>query len=79
MMNETLNKNRIHWPLLDKTGCLNCHEPHASKQKKLLMTETRNLCGKCHSDNMGMQAKLAEMEKQERRRRRENDQRRSDP
>lgn len=65
MMNETLNKSQIHWPLLDKTGCLNCHEPHASKQKKLLMTDTKSLCGKCHSDTMGMQAKLAEMERQE--------------
>ena len=27
---------RVHWPLVDTKGCLNCHEAHASRQKKLL-------------------------------------------
>jgi DmsE family decaheme c-type cytochrome len=65
MVNETLGKNRVHWPLLDKTGCLNCHEPHASSQKKLLAGEMVSLCGKCHVDEMELQRKLAEKEKQE--------------
>jgi predicted CXXCH cytochrome family protein len=65
MMNDTFNKNRIHWPLVDKVGCLNCHKPHASAQKKLLMGEPKYLCGKCHSDTMDLQVKLAEKERQE--------------
>ena len=65
MMNDTFNKNRIHWPLVDKVGCLNCHEPHASLQKKLLMGDMKTLCGKCHQDTMDLQTKLAERERQE--------------
>ena len=65
MMNDTFNKNRVHWPLVDKVGCLNCHEPHASKEKKLLLGDSKSLCGKCHSDTMELQEKLAERERQE--------------
>ena len=65
MMNETFNKNRIHWPIVDKVGCLNCHEPHASKGKNLLLGDSKSLCGKCHSDTMEHQVKLAEKESQE--------------
>jgi predicted CXXCH cytochrome family protein len=65
MLNDTFNKNRIHWPLVDKTGCLNCHEPHASKEKKLLLGNSKVLCGKCHSDTMELQGKLALKESQE--------------
>jgi predicted CXXCH cytochrome family protein len=65
MMNETLGKNRIHWPLLDKKGCGNCHEPHASSQKKLLNAGIKTLCAKCHTDTMAVQEKLTEREKQE--------------
>ncbi len=65
MMNDTFSKNRIHWPLVDKVGCLNCHEPHASTQKKLLTGDLKSLCAKCHSDTMATQAKLAEKEKLE--------------
>lgn len=66
MMNETFGKNRIHWPLVDETGCLNCHEAHASNQKKLLKAEEASLCATCHTDTMAWQARLAEQEKQER-------------
>jgi len=72
MMNDTFNKNRIHWPLVDKVGCLNCHEPHASPQKKLLMGDMKSLCGKCHIDTMEMQVNLAEKEKQEKASSKEN-------
>ncbi len=65
MMNDTLNKNRIHWPLVDRQGCLNCHEPHASPQKNLLLGDMKSLCGKCHQDTMELQRKLAGKEKQE--------------
>ena len=65
MMNETFSKNRVHWPLVDETGCLHCHEAHASSQKKLLKAEEANLCGTCHKDTMERQMRLAEKEKQE--------------
>ena len=65
MVNETFGKARVHWPLVDKTGCLNCHEAHASRQKKLLNVEEASLCGQCHNDTLDWQAKLAEKEKQE--------------
>jgi len=65
MVNETFGKNRVHWPLVDKTGCLNCHQPHASRQKKLLNVEEAALCGQCHKDTMDWQVRLAEKEKQE--------------
>ncbi len=65
MMNETFNQNRIHWPLMDKTGCLNCHEPHASKQKNLVNIDITSLCGKCHSDTIANMEKLAAKDKEE--------------
>ena len=65
MMNETFGRSRVHWPLVDKTGCLSCHEAHASRQKKLLNVEEARLCGQCHQDTVDWQAKLAERERQE--------------
>jgi DmsE family decaheme c-type cytochrome len=65
MVNETLSKNRVHWPLLDRKGCLNCHQAHASTQQKLLSSSSLTLCGECHSDTMKFQVKLAEKEAQE--------------
>ena len=64
-MNEAFGKSRVHWPLVDKSGCLNCHEAHASRQKKLLNVPEASLCGQCHTDTVDWQAKLAEREKQE--------------
>jgi predicted CXXCH cytochrome family protein len=31
---------------------VNCHNPHASKEPKLLKAETAPLCGRCHADTM---------------------------
>lgn len=55
MIDEIFNKNRVHWPLVDKIGCLNCHSAHAAKQKKLLTGSIINLCGECHSDTVELQ------------------------
>jgi DmsE family decaheme c-type cytochrome len=65
MMNDTLAKSRVHWPLMDKTGCLNCHEAHASKQKKLINVSEATLCARCHTDTAEYQVRLAEKAKQE--------------
>ena len=55
MMDKTFSKNRVHWPLMDNTGCLNCHSPHAARQKKLLKGPEVSVCGTCHSDTVELQ------------------------
>ncbi len=57
MMNQMFDKNQQHWPLLGKEGCLSCHNPHASPQKKLLKANLITLCGKCHADTIQRQGK----------------------
>lgn len=52
MINEALTKNRLHWPLLDRNGCLNCHNPHASDQEGLLAGPMQEVCGRCHVDTV---------------------------
>jgi predicted CXXCH cytochrome family protein len=55
MIDMALDKNRVHWPVLDDTGCLNCHGPHATKQPKLLKGDLKSVCGKCHGDTAELQ------------------------
>ncbi|HXH28681.1 MAG TPA: cytochrome c3 family protein, partial [Candidatus Polarisedimenticolia bacterium] len=55
LVNEALSKNRVHWPALDKVGCLHCHSPHASAQPALLLKPTKLLCGTCHADTIARQ------------------------
>jgi len=55
MVDKTFNKNRVHWPLLDKVGCVNCHDPHATKEKKLLKGSIVKVCGRCHGDTVQLQ------------------------
>jgi DmsE family decaheme c-type cytochrome len=55
MMNETLNKNMVHAPLLDSKGCMNCHDPHASPVKGLLQGSALRVCGACHADTVERQ------------------------
>lgn len=57
MVNGAFSKNRLHWPLLDKQGCLTCHNPHASAQKGLLKAPLASLCGSCHADTIKRQEK----------------------
>jgi predicted CXXCH cytochrome family protein len=52
MVTGALGKARLHWPVADKKGCVNCHNPHASKQARLLKADTAGLCGSCHADTM---------------------------
>lgn len=52
MFNRTFDKNRIHGPLMSKESCLNCHDPHAGKQKGLLKLPMLQLCASCHSDTI---------------------------
>ncbi|WP_321366753.1 cytochrome c3 family protein [uncultured Desulfuromusa sp.] len=55
MVNDTFNKDRIHWPLADKTGCLNCHSPHASAEANLMKAPMKDVCSSCHSDTIARQ------------------------
>jgi DmsE family decaheme c-type cytochrome len=52
MVKTTLAKARLHWPVADKKGCVNCHSPHASREEKLLKAATPALCGSCHADTL---------------------------
>ena len=55
MVAETFNKNRVHAPLTDNVGCLNCHHPHGTREKKLLNDTQFNVCGTCHADTVELQ------------------------
>lgn len=51
-MNELLAGKRIHWPVVDKMSCQNCHNPHASRENGLLKGTQLALCGNCHQDTI---------------------------
>jgi len=57
MMNRTFDRKRIHWPLVDRGSCMNCHVPHASKNDRLLKAPVKAVCGKCHADVIARQEK----------------------
>ena len=57
LVNSMLSKNRLHWPILSKEGCLNCHNPHAAKQKGLVKADMITVCGSCHQDTIRRQDK----------------------
>jgi DmsE family decaheme c-type cytochrome len=56
-INDILSKNRLHWPVASKTGCISCHNPHASSQKGLLKGPMLSVCGSCHGDILERQAR----------------------
>ena len=57
LMLEIGAKSRVHWPVLDKKACANCHRPHASKTSGLLSRPQKKLCGSCHQDSVARQAR----------------------
>jgi predicted CXXCH cytochrome family protein len=57
MINETFDRNRVHWPVVDRVSCLNCHSPHASREGALLKDSQIALCGECHQDTIDKQRK----------------------
>jgi predicted CXXCH cytochrome family protein len=54
-MNEIFSKNRMHWPVMSKQGCLSCHSPHASTESGLLKAPLIPVCGTCHGDTIQRQ------------------------
>ena len=55
MVVETLNGRRMHWPVVDEEGCINCHSPHASPEDDLLKKPMLVVCGECHADTLARQ------------------------
>lgn len=55
MFNDTFGRNRVHWPVVDRTSCLNCHRPHAAREGALLKAPQLALCGECHRDTVEKQ------------------------
>jgi predicted CXXCH cytochrome family protein len=55
LITESLNHTKIHWPLVDRKGCMNCHSPHASPENKLLREPMLALCANCHADTVARQ------------------------
>jgi predicted CXXCH cytochrome family protein len=39
----------IHQPFNDQKACGNCHSPHSSSEKKLLLSDQKSLCLGCHN------------------------------
>jgi len=48
---EAFKKAVVHAAVKDGT-CTTCHDPHASKEAKLLSSPEKDLCGACHSDHV---------------------------
>ena len=55
LINQVFASKRLHWPVADKVGCLNCHGPHATQEKPLLKMPMKPLCGTCHADTIKRQ------------------------
>jgi DmsE family decaheme c-type cytochrome len=47
-----LAKKRLHWPVADEKGCVNCHNPHAARHDKLLEESGAALCRGCHESTV---------------------------
>jgi DmsE family decaheme c-type cytochrome len=55
-MNEFFDKNRLHVPVVQGQACLNCHNPHASKDAGLIRRGGQlAACGQCHADTIKRQ------------------------
>jgi predicted CXXCH cytochrome family protein len=50
---------RVHWALLGKDGCINCHAPHGSANEGLLKASMICVCATCHADTVARQARAA--------------------
>ncbi len=46
---DKFEKANLHTPV-DQGMCTSCHDPHASKQEKLLLESKTELCAGCHED-----------------------------
>jgi len=54
-IDKIFRKAQVHWPLVDSTACMHCHNPHAARQKNLMKGTMVNVCGECHPDKVALQ------------------------
>ncbi|HEX9306798.1 MAG TPA: cytochrome c3 family protein [Anaeromyxobacter sp.] len=54
-VNAMMAQGRVHRPLVEGQGCLTCHNPHATTQRKLVKANLVAVCGTCHADTIGRQ------------------------
>lgn len=54
-VSQMLDKAHVHQAVAGEKGCLNCHTPHASRQRGLLGGTMTQVCGSCHADTLARQ------------------------
>jgi predicted CXXCH cytochrome family protein len=54
-VSRMLDAPRVHEPLAEPSGCLDCHSPHASRQRGLVKGGMKQVCGSCHADTLARQ------------------------
>lgn len=47
----------VHQVVNDKKSCVNCHSPHSSDEKSLLVTNRKDLCLSCHNKTITTKTK----------------------
>ncbi|MEI6749392.1 MAG: cytochrome c3 family protein, partial [Bacteroidota bacterium] len=47
--NEIDTLRNVHQAIITEKLCINCHSPHSSDEKKLLVSEQKKLCLSCHN------------------------------
>jgi len=50
----------VHRIINQKKFCINCHSPHSSQNKKLLLNEEKTLCLSCHNKEIKTQTRVIE-------------------
>jgi predicted CXXCH cytochrome family protein len=54
-VSRMLEAPHVHEALASPGGCLDCHTPHASRQRGLVRGNLRQVCGSCHADTIARQ------------------------
>jgi predicted CXXCH cytochrome family protein len=54
-MSRMLAEPQLHWAVVDEKACLNCHSPHASRERGLLAGSMTQVCSACHADTVARQ------------------------
>lgn len=57
MKDKIENSLFIHEVVKDKKSCINCHSSHSSDEKKLLITNKKELCLSCHNKSIPTKTK----------------------
>jgi predicted CXXCH cytochrome family protein len=49
------DRPQVHPALVEDKACLNCHSPHASRERALVRGNLVQVCGACHADTIARQ------------------------